>query len=114
MTKPAHIVPEQGFRGGRYRSRTDDLYGVNQIQDLQKATNCRSGPLWTTVDTAELSPVAAKRLTRVSRRCPLGSPDRGALPLIHRQPPDAHAIGIEDHDRSPIDVRRDRRKVREQ
>ena len=53
--------------GRRYRSRTDDLYGVNQIQALQKTTNRRSGPLATTADTAESWPVAAKRLTSVSR-----------------------------------------------
>jgi hypothetical protein len=105
---------ERDLFGGRYRSRTDDLYGVKQIQALQKTTNRRSGPLSTTVDTAESLTVAAKRLTSVSRPMTFDTRDRGALPLVHRQPSDAHAVGIEDHDRSPVKVLRDRSEIRQQ
>ena len=60
-------LSDQGFYGGRYRSRTDDLYGVNEIHAVRKTTNRTSGPLSTTAGIAESSTVAAKRLMSVSR-----------------------------------------------
>ncbi len=59
---------DQGFRGGRYRARTDDLYGVNLIEALQTATNSNKPHVTTTPDTPMLPPVAAFRPTAVPRR----------------------------------------------
>ena len=47
-------------------------FAVQLLTEL-KTTNRRSGPLSTTVDSTELSTVAAKRLTSVSRPVPSGS-----------------------------------------